>query len=94
MKKLYHELNLKQVYKNFEEESYKDIVELISQKSANLPEGLFLEFVKKIYKRDKWAALTQTRVSVIASPRDEGFELVYKNGNKNKVKILKFLWKS
>lgn len=53
VKKLYHELNLKQVYKNFEEESHKDIVELISQKSANLPEGLFLEFVKKIYKRDK-----------------------------------------
>lgn len=35
-----------------------------------------------------------TRASVIASPRDEGFELVYKNGNKNNVKILKFLWKS
>ncbi|PFX15270.1 Farnesyl pyrophosphate synthase [Stylophora pistillata] len=74
VKKLYHELNLKQVYKDFEEESYKNIVELISQRSANLPEGLFLEIAKKIYKRDKGAVLTQTRVSIIASPRDEGFE--------------------
>ena len=53
VKKLYHELNLKQVFKDYEEESYKNIVELISQKSGNLPEGLFLEFVKKIYKRNK-----------------------------------------
>ena len=55
MKKWYHELNLKQVFKDYEEESYKNIVELISQKSGNLSEGLFLEFVKKILKRDKWA---------------------------------------
>ena len=44
VKKLYHELNLKQVFKDYEEESYKNILELISQKSGNLPEGLFLEF--------------------------------------------------
>ena len=47
VKKWYHELNLKQVFKEYEEESYKNIVELISQKSGNLSEGLFLEFVKK-----------------------------------------------
>ena len=55
MKKWYHELNLKQVFKDYGEECYKNIVELISQKSGNLSEGLFLEFVKKIFKRDKWA---------------------------------------
>ena len=65
---------MKQVYKYFKEESYKNIVELISQKSANLPVGLFLEFVKKIYKRYKGTVLTETRVSIIASPRDKGFE--------------------
>ena len=47
VKKWYHELNLKQVFKDYEEECYKNIVELISQKSGNLSEGLFLEFVKK-----------------------------------------------
>ena len=51
MKKWYHELNLKQVFKEYEEESYKNIVELIS---GNLPQELFLEFVKKIFKRYKW----------------------------------------
>ncbi|KAJ7375669.1 hypothetical protein OS493_039705 [Desmophyllum pertusum] len=53
VKALYHELNLKKVYHEHEEESYKRILELISQKSANLPKEMFLEFVKKIYKRDK-----------------------------------------
>ena len=68
VKKLYHELNLKQVFKDYEEESYKNILELISQKSGNLPEGLFLEFVKKIYKRNKWAIVLQTRFIIIERP--------------------------
>ena len=68
VKKLYHELNLKQVFKDYEEESYKNIVELISQKSGNLPEGLFLEFVEKIYKRNKWAIVLQTRFIIIERP--------------------------
>ena len=82
VKKLYHEFNLKQVFKDYEEESYKNIVELISQKSGNLPEGLFLEFVKKIFKRNKWAVVVQRRFSIIAFPRDEGFDVVYKNKDK------------
>lgn len=53
VKQLYQELNLKNVYQEYEEESYKSILELISQKSENLPKEMFLEFVKKIYKRDK-----------------------------------------
>jgi len=53
VKALYHELNLKKLYQDCEEESYQHILELISQKSANLPKEMFLEFVKKIYKRDK-----------------------------------------
>ena len=65
VKKLYHELNL---IKDYEKESYKNILELISQKSGNLPEGLFLEFVKKIYKRNKWAIMLQTRFIIIERP--------------------------
>ena len=53
VKVLYHELQLKKLYEEYEEESYTRILELISQKSANLPKEKFLEFVKKIYKRDK-----------------------------------------
>ncbi|KAM7440820.1 hypothetical protein ABFA07_010058 [Porites harrisoni] len=53
IKELYNELNLKKVYQYYEEESYKSILELISQKSGNLPKEVFLEFVKKIYKREK-----------------------------------------
>ena len=53
VKVLYHELNLKKLYEEYEEESYTRILELISQKSSNLPKEMFLEFVKKIYKRDK-----------------------------------------
>ena len=53
MKELYNALNLKNVYQDYEEESYKSILELISQKSGNLPKEVFLEFVKKIYKREK-----------------------------------------
>ena len=53
VKALYRELNLQKLYQDCEEESYKNILELISQKSANLPKEMFLEFVTKIYKRDK-----------------------------------------
>lgn len=53
VKVLYRELNLKRAYQEYEEESYKNILELISNKSGNLPKEMFLEFVKKIYKRDK-----------------------------------------
>lgn len=53
VKVLYHELNLKKLYEEYEEESYTRILELISKKCANLPKEMFLEFVKKIYKRDK-----------------------------------------
>ena len=53
VKVLYRELNLKKLYEEYEEESYSRILELISLKSANLPKEMFLEFVKKIYKRDK-----------------------------------------
>ncbi|XP_068703269.1 farnesyl pyrophosphate synthase-like [Montipora foliosa] len=53
VKALYHELQLKKIYQEYEEESYQRIRELITQKSGNLPKEMFLEFVKKIYKRDK-----------------------------------------
>lgn len=54
VKKLYNELELKKRYQEYEEESYQQILQLIARKSENLPKEMFLEFVKKIYKRDKW----------------------------------------
>ncbi|XP_074617541.1 farnesyl pyrophosphate synthase-like isoform X2 [Acropora palmata] len=53
VKKLYNELELKKLYQEYEEESYQQILQLIARKSENLPKEMFLEFVKKIYKRDK-----------------------------------------
>ncbi|XP_031568996.1 farnesyl pyrophosphate synthase-like [Actinia tenebrosa] len=53
IKDLYHTLNLKQVFHEYEEQSYQRILDLISKKSSQLPKAIFLEFVKKIYKRNK-----------------------------------------
>ena len=53
VKALYRELNLKKVYEEYEEESYRNILQLISDNSGDLPRAMFQEFVRKIYKRDK-----------------------------------------
>ncbi|KAK2551855.1 Farnesyl pyrophosphate synthase [Acropora cervicornis] len=53
VKKLYNEMELKKLYQEYEQESYQQILQLIARKSENLPKEMFLEFVKKIYKRDK-----------------------------------------
>ena len=53
VKSLYKELALKQCFLNHEEQSYQKIIQLISEKSGRLPESLFLDFAKKIYKRNK-----------------------------------------
>ena len=51
VKDLYRELNLEQVFREYEEKSYQRIVGLIDTGTGSLPRGLFLEFLNKIYKR-------------------------------------------
>ncbi|XP_058015869.1 farnesyl pyrophosphate synthase isoform X2 [Ahaetulla prasina] len=53
VKALYEEQDLKAVYKNYEENSYQQIVGLIAQHAVRLPGRIFLDLANKIYKRQK-----------------------------------------
>ncbi|XP_041379787.1 farnesyl pyrophosphate synthase-like [Gigantopelta aegis] len=55
VKELYNELNLKELYHQYEESSYKQLMSLIENKvkETQLPPGMFQEFADKIYKRNK-----------------------------------------
>ncbi|EDO40981.1 predicted protein [Nematostella vectensis] len=53
VKRVYRELNLEQVFHEYEEASYQRIIDLISKHSGDLPDEVFLDFVRKIYKRKK-----------------------------------------
>ena len=54
VKELYRELNLEQVYRDYEEKSYKRLMEVIEIEAAevSLPKALFIEFANRIYKRN------------------------------------------
>lgn len=51
VKNLYNELELQQVYKNYEEKTYNAVMEHINQMSPGLPKGLFVDMIQKIYQR-------------------------------------------
>lgn len=54
VKEVYRELNLEQVYHEYEERSYKSLMEVIERETsaASLPKSLFVEFANRIYKRN------------------------------------------
>ncbi|ELU07394.1 hypothetical protein CAPTEDRAFT_223258 [Capitella teleta] len=53
VKSLFDELNLKQVYRDYEESSYNELTGLIDTLSGSLPKEMFVSYAKKIYKRQK-----------------------------------------
>ncbi|KAM5129487.1 farnesyl pyrophosphate synthase-like [Mantella aurantiaca] len=53
VKELYEELNMKEVYRQYEEESYRRLQTLISQHAHGLSREIFLALARKIYKRQK-----------------------------------------
>lgn len=53
VKQLYKDLDLQRVYLEYEEESYKDLMDIINECSDNLPKEMFFAFARKIYKRQK-----------------------------------------
>ena len=53
VKQLFNELELEKEFKSYEEKSRERIIDLIEVNSNGLPKGLFIELVKKIYKREK-----------------------------------------
>ncbi|KAJ8005038.1 hypothetical protein DPEC_G00142490 [Dallia pectoralis] len=53
VKMLYNSLQMPALYQQYEEESYQRLQELIGCHAQNLSHAVFLNFAKKIYKRNK-----------------------------------------
>lgn len=53
VKALYDTLQMPTLYQKYEEESYQRLQKLIACHAKNLPHSVFLNFAKKIYKRNK-----------------------------------------
>ncbi|XP_041844566.1 farnesyl pyrophosphate synthase isoform X1 [Melanotaenia boesemani] len=53
VKALYNTLQMQTLYHKYEEESYQRLQKLIAHHAQNLPHSIFLNFAKKIYKRNK-----------------------------------------
>ena len=53
MKELYKELKLQELYHQYEEESYKQIMQLTDTLSGNLPKEMFTAYANKIFRRGK-----------------------------------------
>jgi farnesyl diphosphate synthase len=51
VKKLYNEMNIPKIFKDYEEESYKSLVAQINE-VRSLPKEVFLDLLSKIYKRN------------------------------------------
>ena len=54
VKEVYESLNLRHLYSEYEEQSYRTISKLIDEHSHVLPAPIFLELRDRIYKREKW----------------------------------------
>ncbi|XP_069551993.1 farnesyl pyrophosphate synthase isoform X1 [Brachyistius frenatus] len=53
VKALYNTLQMPTLYHKYEDESYQRLQNLIARHARNLPHAVFLNFAKKIYKRNK-----------------------------------------
>lgn len=53
VKALYIELNMEQIYRDYEAQSYSKIMGMIEDGHATLPKEIFIDFAQKIYKRSK-----------------------------------------
>uniref|UniRef100_A0A3Q3W0G5 Farnesyl pyrophosphate synthase n=1 Tax=Mola mola TaxID=94237 RepID=A0A3Q3W0G5_MOLML len=53
VKALYNTLQMSALYHSYEDESYRRLQKLIASHAQNLPHSVFLNFAKKIYKRNK-----------------------------------------
>jgi farnesyl diphosphate synthase len=53
VKAVYRDLDLETVFRRHEEESFVRLQGLITDRAGDLPLGIFTDFAKKIYKREK-----------------------------------------
>ncbi|KAI8906014.1 isoprenoid synthase domain-containing protein [Gorgonomyces haynaldii] len=52
VKQIYKDLNIEQVYHDYEEESYKRLTKMVEEiKHERLPQDMFITFMNRIYKR-------------------------------------------
>ncbi|KAN0031773.1 hypothetical protein ACTFIV_005640 [Dictyostelium citrinum] len=52
VKKIYDEINLKKIFKDYEDTSYNLLMDKIKSNCIYVPQGVFLKLLSKIYKRD------------------------------------------
>jgi len=55
VKDIYRELQLPNVYCNYEQNSHDSLLTMIDQCSGTLPREMFRAYARKIYKRQKWS---------------------------------------
>ncbi|XP_059173023.1 farnesyl pyrophosphate synthase-like [Physella acuta] len=53
VKNIYRELDIEGVYKQYEEQSYESITQVIKSLDSDVPQEVFLDFANRIYKRQK-----------------------------------------
>jgi len=53
VKTVYQELDLRDVYVKYEDDSYSSLVQLIDSLTGTLPRDMFIAYARKIYKRTK-----------------------------------------
>ena len=53
VKALYKELQLPELYHKYEDETYKQLMELIDKLSGSLPKEMFVTYVNKIFRRQR-----------------------------------------
>ncbi|XP_046860084.1 farnesyl pyrophosphate synthase-like isoform X2 [Xenia sp. Carnegie-2017] len=53
VKEIYSKLDLKSIYKKYEEVSYQKLMKLIEDVPSELPKEIFTQLAAKLYKRDK-----------------------------------------
>lgn len=53
IKELYRELELEKVFKEYEDSVYIELMALIAQEAKGIPEKVFMDFAKKIFRRQK-----------------------------------------
>jgi farnesyl diphosphate synthase len=51
VKKIYEDINMKKIFKDYEDESYSQLVKMI-RGCIQLPQEMFLKLLAKIYKRE------------------------------------------
>lgn len=53
VKAIYKELEIEKAYRDYEEQSYKDLIALINKLGGDLSKEMFVSYANKIYKRIK-----------------------------------------